>query len=208
MRNTILSLLLVAASALAGAQSLPSAPHLDLAHRGAFLLNDPAIQTELALTPAQKAKLDGIFTTYSDRQNKLLQAAKPDDKALIIADKVASDNALKSLTESQRLKLMRAAVKAAGISALVAPDIAAKLKLKPAQVKRIQAVLDKAEAPIVELEGIIADQVTKDPSRGNEVERSYRAERARRAKLRVIEEQKALSILTQPQRLAWQSMAG
>ncbi|AIE87183.1 Spy/CpxP family protein refolding chaperone [Fimbriimonas ginsengisoli] len=203
MRNSILSLLFVAASALAGAQSLPSAPHLDLAHRGTFLLNDPKIQAQIGLSSAQEASYKRIMQTLSERQSKLFQSATPDNKAIMVADRVASDDVLKTLTADQRAKLMKASVKAAGYTALVAPDVAAKLKLKPAQVNRIRAILNKADEPIEELESIVAEQVSKDPKHAEEVEKSYRAERKRRAKNQLADQEKSLKVLTPAQKQAW-----
>ena len=206
MRNPILSLLFVAASALAGAQGLPSAPHLDLEHRGAFLLNDPKVQSVIDLSGSQKAELNQVFRMLSDRQNSILQGSARDDKGLIQADRIASEQALDKLTPPQRVKLFHVAVRAAGVPGLVAPDVVTKLGLKPAQVKKIRAALDDADQPMIDLETTIAAQVRKDPKHINDVVNSYKAERKRREKARLADQQKALAFLTPAQLQTWKSL--
>jgi len=208
MRNILLSTVLLATTALAGAQSLPTAPHLDLAHRGAFLLGNPAIQSNMGLSPAQVSTVNKIFGQLNARQAVLFKASRPDDQAIMRADQVASDGVLKVLTPVQKKALVKRAIKEAGYTALAADDISAQLKLQPTQQEKIKAILDDAQEPMNQLEELIANAVAKDPKNAAAVEKSYRAERKLRTERKKAAEAKALNVLTAAQKKTWTAITG
>lgn len=190
-------------------QSLPSAPHLSLEQRSAFLLSSPVIRQKIGLPAPVVAKVSTSFQNYAKRQDKLYAAKKPDEAALRKLDIETATGLLSALPPLQKRGLFKIALAQAGPSALLAPDIRAQLKLTPAQVDKVDLALQAAAAPSEQMEEKAAERIVKatDEKERREINAEYTAERQRLARLRTAEEAKILKLLTPEQLKAWQALS-
>jgi hypothetical protein len=201
LRSTVLALVVALAAAGFG-QSLPSAPHLTLEQRGAFLLAEPSLRSSLGVASATTAKISAAMASYAKQQDKLYRAKDPDDVALRKLDEATATSLLSALQPAQRKRLFQVALKRAGASALLASDVIDALGITSPQRKRIEATLEAAGEPEQRLEQAIAARTEKasDDAERVRIQSQYATERKRLAALREKAEAKAFEVLTPAQR--------
>ena len=208
MKKTLLSLIgLAALTVIAGAQELPTAPHLNLLQRGARLLTNPRIANELGLNEAQKGNVERIMNWLGTKETSMLESKNPDQTAIVNTDRAASDQLLHVLTVPQTQKLTKVTYREAGYAALVEPEVAQKLSLSADQVSKVHAALDAALEPTLQLEEIIAKAVANDQKHATQITARYAPERRNRAKAQKLAEAKALDVLTPTQRKSWANLS-
>ncbi|MGV3616861.1 MAG: Spy/CpxP family protein refolding chaperone [Fimbriimonas sp.] len=209
MIRTTTLLVALAASASAFAQVLPNTPHLTLEQRGAFLLTDAGLRQKLALPPAARTKIDARLASYAKAQDRLYSAKKPDESAIQKLDSSTAAGLLAALPDPQRKRLFQIAIRQAGASALVAPDVRQALKLTAAQVVKIEAGLEAAAAPSERLEEKVSERVVQaaDDQERQAIHREYEGERKRLASLRTADEAKLFKILTPAQQKTWAALS-
>jgi len=197
------------AVALSAAQATPSAPHLTLEQRSAFLLAREENVNRIA--PAAKSKIQSLISAYGTKQQKLLQKAKPDEKAIADLDRQVANQLLAALSGTQRAALLSATMADLGPGALQDDDVAKRLNLSPAQRKRVAAAFAKADKRESQLEAGMADSLERageDEAKRSEIVRSYDAARVQVAGLRREALPKALAVLTPAQRKTWLLLTG
>jgi|GEM_PF-5464235 len=190
------------------AQQLPSAPHLDLLHRGTFLLTTLTVQDEMKLSDEQRINIGRIFQRLGETQGAQLASDRPDEAAVKNADKVATDSVLRVLTNAQQADLAKLAVHYAGIPGLLEPEVIKALRIGENQLQRIHQVIDAAEAQTMQLDATITNAIQKDPKHSAEINASYKPSRRKALKDEHAAELKALDALTEPQRKQWSDLGG
>lgn len=203
------ALLAALACAAAGfSQALPSAPHLTLEQRSAFLLSDPVVRQKIGLPSPVAAKVSTGFQAYAKQQDRLYAAKKPDEAALRKLDVDTATGLLATLPPLQKRGLFKIALVQAGPSALLAPDVRAALKLTPDQAAKIDMALQAAALPAEKLEEKVSERIVKAKAEKErrEIHAEYAGERQRLAKLRQAEEGKIIKLLTPAQLKTWQEL--
>jgi hypothetical protein len=118
-----------------------------------FLLREPAVHDELALTHQQRAGL----VQFNQRFDGQLLASRnmPAEKAQEVGSRVLSasqQRIAELLDEKQQARLQQIAYRSRGISFVLAPDAAAKLQLSPDQQTRIEDVVRQTANEIARLQ--------------------------------------------------------
>jgi hypothetical protein len=209
IRTTALLAALAGVVASGLAQSLPSAPHLTLEQRSAFLLADPLVRQKIGLPAPVATKVSASFASYAKQQDKLYAAKKPNEAAIQKLDVTTATGLLASLPARQKRGLYKIALSQAGVSALLAPDVAKSVKLTPDQVNKIDMALQKAAEPSERLEQAVSERMVaaKDDAERKAIDAEYASERKRLAKLRQAEEAKVLKLLKPEQQKAWTALS-
>lgn len=209
IRPTALLAALATVVASGFAQSLPSAPHLTLEQRSAFLLADPVVRQKIGLPAPVATKVTAGFAAYAKQQDKLYAAKKPDEAAIRKLDATTATGLLAALPAPQKRGLYKIALAQAGASALLAPDVVKALKLTTDQTNKIDIALQKAAEPGERLEQAVSERTAaaKDDAERKAIDAEYTGERKRLAKLRQAEEAKVLKLLKPEQQKAWAALA-
>jgi hypothetical protein len=116
---------------------------------------------------------------------------------------------LATLPAPQKRGLYKIALSQAGVSALLAPDVASTLKLTAQQKAKIDLALQAAALPEEKLEEAVSQRMVgaKDDAERRTIDAEYSGERKRLAKLRQAEEAKALKLLKPEQLKAWSALS-
>ena len=176
----------------AGQEADTAAPDLS-----AFLIRDPAIQTELGLSPDQRRairtlldEVDGPLWALRD-----LPPKEAGEKLRPLVVRV--ENGLAGLLDArQRSRLDQIAVQYRGLPALLDPDLSGKLSLRDDQRGQIQSIVRETRLALRKLE-----------------ERSRKGERRdvledTAGRLRTDGREKILAVLTAPQKRQWATLVG
>ena len=210
----------VCAPVVAGAQELPSAPHLSISQRSAFLLMNPAVRAQVKLQSSQESAVATAADNYSAQQMRLLTSKNAIEREIRENDAKFAKAALTAISPQQRKELLALAVKKVGTPALADKDLAKQLGLTKNQTTKIGGLLQARTERLEVLDEMIAkglDYIPK-PKKGETTER-YDGERAAMVKAYDAERQKLkkdtdaidakiVATLTASQRSQWKSWAG
>jgi hypothetical protein len=218
MFRKLLPAALLLASVAAGAQSLPSAPHLTITQRSSFLLLAQETRESLLLTAAQVAAINKAMFAHAQAQSKEFAQKEPNNDKLIAADAAFAAAALKPLTPAQQKSLLKAALKEVGILALGDKQIAERLGLTKDQSGMIGPMLLEVTTRNEDFSEMVAKGFEHFLPPKNEAERAEQAKQKAEIvksyaaqKLLVDEEQaktvaKIMAVLTAAQREQWKAL--
>ncbi len=177
---------------------------------GAFLVRMPEVQKELAINDDQKEKLQDVadeirqdmqsaprpnFQNFQDMTDEERNKAFADMRASMEKLNKSADEKLgKVLNSDQMGRLKQLQLQVQGANALVASDVAPKLKLTDDQKSKIQEIIQKARP-----------QGGFDPNATAE-ERQAAAKERREARAKALKD--SLAVLNDDQRSEWSKMTG
>lgn len=132
-------------------------PHLAGESANALLIAlAPAVQSELKLTEAQKAKVQRLAKSAAQRTRRAADGADPYGPVDVQADpRTQVDQALgRILDRRQRERLHQIVIQAEGPQAITRPEVTDKLNLDPDQIAAIQTLMSQwrqSQAQVVEM---------------------------------------------------------
>ena len=205
-------------TSLAFAQEVPSAPYLSVPQRSAFLVSNPYVAKDLKLNATQLKASRQALKQYEDGSAKIQSAKEPSQKAIEANDARLANAYLSVLTPAQKETVLRLGVSQIGTEALSDPTIAAKVALTPAQLKKINALLQGFHKHEDDVEGMVgeamekilapkpeADQTAYEKKK-MDVFNSYEGERQRIRKEKLAVDKQIEALLTPGQLLTWHKL--
>ncbi|MEZ0325227.1 MAG: hypothetical protein ACAH95_04930 [Fimbriimonas sp.] len=212
--RSLLGTFAVLAAALSFAQGVPSAPHLTVTQKSAFLLMNPQVRSQIKLSDSQAAAVGKAISEYGTSQQKLMSAKNPLDREIKAVETGYAKKALAAVDNSQQKKLLAQTIRQIGVQALADKEIAAKVGLTKAQSKKVATQLAKITKRKLAFDEMLAKGLAHVPGdtpaeiskNRNDILKSYDSERLKlKGDLKVLETA-VVAGLNGPQRAKWQAL--
>ena len=222
------SLLLLPALLAAGIATAQDAFDFRVADVG--LLQAKAIQTDVGITPAQRAKMNAAADAHKgrlveyDKQLKALGAVAPDKARLRAFFETLKKQVVAALTPAQLRRLRELTLQRLGLVSVTDDAVAKRVGLSPAQIARLKSAFEAGRARFVAFQRSKADPILapyrnrkpKDAAQAakwnQEVQAKLRAAGAQ-AQPQLVAIGKStdaamLAVLTPKQRATWNALKG
>ncbi len=198
------------------AQGLPTAPHLSLAQKSAYLIHNKGVRQKVQISDSQFRSFLSLASEHGKAQEKILSEKDPSEADFQKTDRTFAQKALATLKPDQRAGLLRVTIERVGAGALLDAEIAKTVGISATQSKAIAAILAGPQKKLKMLDEGMTDTLSRIPEGGSAearnqahqaVVKSYQPERERLAAEGRKADKKALALLNAAQLKRWTALA-